>query len=275
MHVRDLVELGALIAAHGTLFVQHTSMLTQRHTEQYWLASRCRHDRWFQVLQAFERATPMSKEDQWPFVQAVVEEILASELLTRTWTAVGCSYDRRHNSTEFESIVRSVLVGHMEAHNRVLHLLVKGQGFAANEARRLNRLRRQTERWTDLMLGYLACDHNVDDFAFDPELVHEFAADLNYERRSVANEPAWKLTLASLRTTYCGNLVADSPHGDLNTRIAASILACFQSDLFDSMGTLKSHWVLRISQITEETEGLVEDLLGAEQPPARRFTIRR
>ena len=275
MHVRDMVELGASIAAHGTLFVQHSKMLTQRHMEQYWLASRSRHDRWFQALKAYEQANPLGKEDHWPFIQAIVEEILASELLTRTWAAVGCCFDGQHQSSDFEPIVRSVLTGHLEARNRVLHVLVRGQGFSVAEGVRLNRLRRQTERWTDMMLGYLACEHNVDDFAFNPELVREFATDLGYEKRSTANEPAWQLTLASLRATYYRNLLTDSPHGELNQRIAASILACLQSDLFDSIDTLKSHWLLRISQITEETQGLVDDLMKVDEPLPNRFTQSR
>ena len=274
MHVRDLVELGALIAAHGTLFVQHSQLLTERHMEQYWLASRCRHDRWFQAIKAYERAAPQGKRDHWPFLQAVVEEVLASELLTRTWAAVGCSFDGQHDSQDFEPIVRSIFVGHMEARNRVLHLLMRGQGFSVEEGMRLNRLRRQTERWTDMMLGYLASKHNVDDFAFSPALVCEFAADLRHESASAANDSAWSLTLASLRAAYCSNLQTDSPHGELNQRIAASILACFHSDLFDSIGALKSHWMLRLNQITEETQGLVEDLLKADATLSHRFTIR-
>jgi hypothetical protein len=275
MHVRDLVELGALVAAHGTLFVQHSKLLTQRHMQQYWLASRYRHDRWFQAMRTYERATPTGKQDHWPFIQAVVEEVLASELLTRTWAAVGCSFDSQHGSSDFEPLVRSVLVGHLEARNRVLHLLVRAQGFSVKEGVRLNRLRRQTERWTDLMLGYLACTHNVDDFAFNPELVREFAADLGYEKRSTADDSAWTLTLASLRSAYHSNLHTNSPHGELNQRIAASILACFHSDLSDSLGALKSHWMVRLSQITEETQGLVEDLLKVDETLLNRFTARR
>ncbi len=275
MHVRELVELGALIAAYGTQFVQHSKLLTQRHMEQYWLASRCRHDRWFQAMKAFERAPVDGKAASWSFSESVMEEVLASELLTRTWGAVGCAFDKRHRSGDFEPIVRSVLVGHMEARNRVLHALIEPQGFSQEEGARLNRLRRQTERWTDMLLGYLACDHEVDDFAFEPDLVHEFSLDLRHEKRAATDEAAWKLTLASLRTSYYNHLRTDSPHGELNGRIAASILACFHSDLFDSMGLLKSHWMLRLSQITDETHTLVDDLLRIDDALSQRFSLRR
>ncbi len=230
MHVRELVELGALIAAHGSTFVQHSTLLTQRHLEQYWLASRSRHDRWYGAMKSYEKATPLVKLDQWPYVQAIIEEVLVSELLTRTWAAVGCAFDQLHETNDFDPIVRSVLVGHLEARNRVLHTLVRGQGFAVEEGVRLNQLRRQTERWTDMMLGYLARDFDVSDFAFNPELARDFADDLGDESRSPANETSWELTLVSLRATYHNSLSIPSPHGDLNQRVAASILACFHAD---------------------------------------------
>ena len=53
MHVRELVELGALVAAHGMRFIQHSNLLTQRHLEQYWVASRCRQDRWTRAMKSY------------------------------------------------------------------------------------------------------------------------------------------------------------------------------------------------------------------------------
>jgi hypothetical protein len=275
MHVRELVELGALAAAHGSKFVHHSQMLTQRHMEQYWLASRCRHDRWFQAMKSYERATPFGKRDQWPTMRAIMQEVLASELLSRTWAAVGCCYDQFHDSSHFDPIVRSVLVGHMEARNRVLHALVRGKGIPVEEGVKLNRLRRQTERWTDMMLGYLACNFDVDEFAFDPEVAKDFADDLRNENGSLVSSPAWELTLASLRATYQRGLIDPSPHAELNDRIAASVLACFHADLFNSIGMFKSHWMLRMGQVTDDTQGLVEDLLHIEEAAEGRFFIRR
>ncbi len=264
MHVRELVELGALIAASGRACVQYSQPSTQRNMEQYWLASRCRHDRWFQAMRAYDHATSTEKREQWPFVQAVIEEVLASELLTRTWAAVGVSFDQQHETNEFEPIVRSVLVGHLEARNRVLHALVRGQGFSVAQGAQLNRLRRQTERWTDMLLGHLANDLDVREFAFNPELACEFAADLSAKTPAWVSDPAWELTLASLRSNYDANLSVPSPHAKLNQRIAASILACFRSDLFDLTSSFESHWLLRLEQVADEAQSLVDHLLQIE-----------
>ena len=271
MHVRELVELGALITARGNKFVQHATLLTQRHMEQYWLASRCRHDHWFQVMKAYEQATPLEQREHWPFVQTVFEEVLASELLSRTWAAVGCTFDQQHQTSDFEPFVRSVLIGHLDARNRVLQTLLSGQGIELENGIRLNRLRRQTERWTDMLLGYLAHDFEVDEFAFNPQVARDFAADLRDENRSPVGKHAWELTLQALRAAYRDNLSGRSPHEELNQRIAASVLACFHSDLFDSLGTFHSHWVLRLNQVTEDAQGLVDDLLRSEEVAASCF----
>ena len=74
----------------------------------------------------------------------------------------------------------------------------------------------------------------------------------------------WQLAVTSLRATFEHSVSDGSPNGDLNRRIAASIMACFHSELFDTGGMLQAHWILRISQIADDTEGLVEDLLHAE-----------
>ena len=103
----------------------------------------------------------------------------------------------------------------------------------------------------------------------------DFAADLRDENRLPTGETAWELTLASLRATYYNNLATPSPNQELNRRIAASILACFHSELFNSLGTIKSHWMLRMSQVTDDAQGLVEDLLQLEAAANERFTIRR
>jgi hypothetical protein len=275
MHVGELVELGALVAAHGSRFVQQSRLLNRRHMEQYWLASKCRHDRWFQALKAFERATALEKLQQWARTRSVMEEVLASELLTRIWAAVGCCYDRRHDRDDFTPVVRSALIGHMEARNRVLHALIKQQGFSVEEGVTLNRLRRQTERWTDMLLGYLGSDCEVGEFAFDADRAREFTADLRDEGEAPSCQPVWELTMASLRATYFNSLSPMSPNSELNHRIAASVLACYHSDLFDSLGIIQSHWMLRIAQVADDTQGLVEELLHLDRAAGPRFDFRR
>ena len=50
MHVRELVELGTVVATDCAPLIRWADPLANRHVEQYWLASRCRQDRWGHAL---------------------------------------------------------------------------------------------------------------------------------------------------------------------------------------------------------------------------------
>jgi hypothetical protein len=273
MHVRELVELGALVATHGIDFLPRSNLLTQRRMEQYWLASRCRQERWACALKAFRQPAPSQAGPGWQTVRPVIQEVLASELLTRTWAAVACSHDRRHRSCVLEPVVLSVLSDHLEARDRALQLVVCGQGLSLEDGIVLNRLRRLTVRWTDMLLGYLAGGYDVAQFTFSAARARDFAADLRDEQREGAGDQPWRLSMASLRMAFENGLTDASPNPDLNERIAGSILACFHSEMFEARGMLASHWTLRLGQLAEDTAGLVDELLHMDQVPARRCSL--
>jgi len=269
MHVCELVELGAWVATRGRDFVRDATPSGRRSMEQYWLACRCRHDRWSQVLKRHERLVSLGQQTGCARVQGTMEDVLASELLTRTWAAVGCSFDLEHKRTDFEPIVRRVLVDHMEARHRVFQGLLHEEGQSVLDTARLNKLRRQTERWTDMMLGHLACDFDVAEFAFDPDRVCEFSNDLHDERQLTGNAATWDLILASLRSAYRRFSRTPSPHPELNQSIATSILACFDAGPRNLVGMSELHWMLRLSRVTENAQRLLEHLLHGEDAVER------
>jgi hypothetical protein len=274
MHARELIELAAIVSAHGPVLIRGCRRLSAAGVEEYWTASKCRLDRWGRSLTSFRDAvaTPdcRAREASWPTVRGVLEEILATEILTRTWTAVLCGHDRHHGADEAGPIGRSVMIGHLEARHRVLALLVGGPGIDAEQAVKLNYLRRRCERWTDLLVGYLAGLHDVSEFAVDPQRARDFAVDLQFRSNLQGGRHAWPLVLASLRSAFRQGLSPMSPNADLNARIATSILGCFQPELFDSTGIFRSLWLWRLCNVTNDAAGMIEDLLAAEQPRGER-----
>ncbi len=276
MHARELVELAAIVSAHGPVLIRSGAPIPTDSIEQYWTASKVRLDRWAWRLKSFRcdfggsaDADARQRRDPWPAARGVLEEILTGEMLTRVWTAVLCGYDRRRGGDEAEPVARSVMIGHMEARHRVLTLMVRSSGIDAEAAVKLNRLRRRVERWTDLLIGHLAGIHDVSEFAFDPPRAKDFAEDLQYRSDLPGGRRVWPLVLASLRAAFRQGFSAESPNADLNARIAASILSCFPTDLFDSTGLLRSLWLIRLTNIAEDTQGMIDDLLTVERPAAR------
>jgi hypothetical protein len=273
MHARELIDLAAVVAIHGPVLIRASEELLEESVEGYWVASKCRLDRWGRSLKrfstAFGQGTVKASSGDHRAFRAILEEILAGEVLTRVWTAAMCTYDRTHATDRMEPVARSVLIGHMEARHRVLTILVSPSGLSAEEAMRLDALRRRTERWSDVLIGHLATEHNVSEFAVEPDRARDFADDFAQQRQQEGGRFAWPMLLASLRAAFQEWLEPESPNPDLNVRIAVSILACFPREVFDATGVMQSGWLLRISQITNEAEGMLEELLAEVPSPTR------
>ena len=248
------------------MLIRSTPRLSSHGAQQYWTASKCRLDCWARNLRSFaanvEESDPVIVRAQWPMIRGVLEEILTGEVLTRVWTAVLCLYDRKRGGNEFESLARSIMIGHLEARHRVLMLIVRGPGINAEGAVKLNHLRRHAERWTDILVGHLARQGDVAEFAFDPARAIEFSRDLEFQTAQAGGRQAWPLLQASLRAAFQRGLAALSPNEELNAQIAAGILSCFPADLFDSTGLFRSIWLDRMSNVTSDVQGMLETLVG-------------
>ena len=280
MHARELAQLAALVATHGSVLIRGAAQISDASLNQYWTASKCRLDRWTRLLKShnalMQGAAPPQRDEHWQAVRPVLEEILTSELLTRVWTAVACAHDRRRGQNEAEPVVRSVLIGHLEARNRALQMMVFGQGIGAHQAVELNRLRRRVESWTDMLLGFVSLEDGGDDLSFDRDRVTEFADDLRYEQQTPTGRYAWPLMLASLNAAFEKGISHTCPNAELNRQIAAGVLACFGSELFDSTGQMKSLWQIRLDNTTTDAEGMLDELLSLEEPsPAKKFALSR
>lgn len=278
MHVRELVETSCWIADHATSFVAFSGPIAMEQIETYWAASRCRLDRWSTSLKALSTAkassTPLLLQRKKPARLPLIEEILVSEVLTRVWTAVAAAHDQHRMRSELAPVCRSIFIGHLEARNRALQLLVNHNYTALEEAVTLNRLRRRCERWTDLLLSRIAGLVDVKDLAFDQERVSDFQRELGVGSTAANSSFAWQLVLSSIRASFASGLTVESPSFDLNKKIAASILSCLSTELFDSTGQLKSTWVHRLERISDDTQGMIDDLmqdapLTPTAPPAK------
>lgn len=274
MQARELVELAAIVSAQGPVLVRQVPRLSSSGLEEYWTASKIRLDRWSHALRAYAvgERFPANLPTPWPALRGVAEEILAGEILLRVWTVVLCAHDRTHRTGEAEPIARSVLLGHWETRHRMLTLLLRPGVLDVPMILLLNQFRLRCERWTDLLLGYLAGLHPIDEFVFDRQRADDFAQDLNYRRQQPGGHQAWPLVLASLRAAFREGLAAESPNADLNARIAAGILAFFPAELFDSTGLFRSLWLHRLMNAAQDAQGMIDDLLK-ESPTVR--TARR
>lgn len=277
MTFAELLRLAAVVVARAPQFITGTQVLPPDSLECYWAASKCRNERWARSLKLLSlRLLPENRISPADFIHAapvgridtgtyVLKEILASEVVTRVWTAVLTAYDKRHETAEAEPVARNVLAAHQEARHRTLTLLVRGTNWNVSEVNDLDRLRRQAERWNDMLIGRLLLTDDVSEFAFDADLAREFADDFRGQPAWQEQGAAWSVIAASLRGEFRGKLNDTAGNGDLNAQIGAAILCCLGHDLFDSFDLPKSLWAARLFQTTDAAQNMIEKLFAAER----------
>lgn len=261
MQTADLVDLALLAAMHGPKLVVSEAGQGLIGLEDYWTASKCRFDRWAMSLAKLRRSESPEDARSPASIRGLFEEILGGEVLTRVWTAVVTAFDRRRDTQDNEIVARSVYIGHQEMRQRVLKLLSGGPGLTSGEAVEMNRLRRRTEQWTDMLLAFLVGE-DVVEFAFEPARVRSYAADLATGNLDEPNPAA--LLQTTLRSLVRHALVDSSPNADLNARLAAAVLAGFSSNLFDDHGLFRSLWLLRLTKTADDAQRLMSDLFQSE-----------
>lgn len=267
MHAQHLVELAAQLTDQFRGLTDAPLQLQSKGVEQYWVASRCRLDRWSSALSEHSdrmMSPDASLEDLWHEIRPTLDEVLLSEVLTRVWSAILVAYDRSRGTSEYGPVARSIFTGHCEARHRALKLLFSGQGLGVEHAVAHNRLRRRCELWTDTLLAALGDENGSSDLAFDRRRVESLAGDLHQQPRRGIGNPAWQVVLASLRAAIQREELLVAANDDLNQQVAAGIIACFSPNAFDAVGNLTSAWLVRISTITEETEVMLDELFGDE-----------
>ena len=272
---KRLVEIAAIAAQHGEALLRSKSVISRTGIESYWLASRNRQEIWNTTLKQLEmRAAVISKrlEDSknsvairqfWEDYQPLAEEILASETLTRVWTAIGSESDRNHQTAEVTPFVQSVFTKHLECRNRLLRLAVQKITLPDTNIKQLDTMRRRAERWSDVLLGYLVRSIDLQAYAFDISRVRDFSVSLSNENQSA--DITQSLLMISLRSTFQAAYTGNCPNAALNGRICEAVLSCFGSDIFDSVGAMESVWQLRLANATKDTTGMIECLAAEHQ----------
>ena len=252
MKLRFVAETAALVSAYSAHVVEAQSQVPNEFLQPYWQRSRERLHRWMKCLN--ERLNVdgegIASEPgrSWHQIEAVIEEVLVSEILTRVWAAVLTAADRRRGTCHGEPVARSSLIGHIEARHLALNVIVKESHASFSELARLDRLRRSSERWTDLLLGHLVKQHGVGEFAFDERRAVDFANDQMGGGSAGTPSPVWRFVLASLRIAFPETLCQRPPNGDLTHEIVRSVIASLPADAFQPHGPLKSVLLTRINR---------------------------
>jgi hypothetical protein len=263
MHSKELLELAAVVASRSATFLQSFDALPTSGLDRYWTASKCRFDRWASAMKSYQVATRVQQPreqlgESWRELRPTIEEILTSEVLTRIWAALLCEHDTIRGVNAAAPVARSVFVGHLEARHRSLNIFLHGRGVPHEELISLNRLRRQCERWTEVLLGFVASyAGSASEFTFDRKSFDQ--------AQCSSDDPATQEGLtASLRASFHGRELGDAGNGDHNEQIASGVLCCLNANLFLGTGVATSPWLRRLYETTDDATGWIQSLLDSE-----------
>ncbi|KLU02980.1 hypothetical protein RISK_004950 [Rhodopirellula islandica] len=266
MHVVQLTELASVLSYHGPAMLLQRSPISPEAIAGYWTASRNRLDLWHQVMARFNRVKATGDFYRmrcwWTEHMGVLEEILASEALTRVVAAIGDGIDRRNGTDECSPITQAIHLSHLEARNRVQWAILDRRGCSVTDAVRLNRLRRVTERWIDVLVGSIAAhDSELTRYGMDLTRTQSHANAARECSTAPTHETVAWLTRAAMKEGFQKHVAEQPSLPAANQAVADSVMMMMRADLFDSVGVLKSLWMHRIESKVEQTDQMIAEFL--------------
>lgn len=256
---RQLVEVTALLAAHGPHLARCGTPPHENGLQRYWSVLKAWQRRWQTMLDHYEAdapgAIPEVGRTLWVELARGLGELFTVEITARVWGAILLECAAAHPQSSCEAIGRHVLAGHLHLRRRALQLLIQGPFIAIDDIVAIDRLRRVCERWTDVLLGQFTIRRPDLDLAFDVERSLEFGAEQVARGNTRARLKVWDLYATSLRTSFPDLKFSGERHQELAIELARSLLESFPRAMFSDQGTLLPRWVMVLrDSVREGTE---------------------
>lgn len=266
------LELAAFVSMHGPRLIARGQGVSAGVLNRYWIAAKGRWERWMAVLKRFSLAASGGAppaNPSWPRVRGVIQQVLLSDVPTRVWTAALAGSDHERGVCEAEPVARSVLMAHADARCRAMRLLLHTPGVSTDDALRLNRLRRQTDRWSDVFVAHIAAQHHdilgdVTRFAASPSRAKEFSADFRHRPEWQAGQSSWRLLRGAWQRGLATTALPGPRIDDRGEAVAAAMLESFEPLELLAAGLSHPLWLMRFQSAASQTHDLVDELCRQE-----------
>lgn len=242
MDTRDTIEIGALLSAHSLLLLESPVGYREAAVRSTWRLGRERVSHW---LRRLHDAGDTGGEVGALAAAEVARELLTEDVLARVWIGLIRARAERTSDPQLASVANNLLLGRLRARRFVMQWLLDDPQLEETVLRSIDRLRRRTERWTDLLLAPLVGRHDLADIVFDLDRCREFARDEIAEAAADPTSNVWQLLVAGIRVAF-----DDLPNTDAtrraNRQFTSAVLGCLPTDAFEENGTFRSLPVARI-----------------------------
>lgn len=270
--LRQMAETAAFASARSMLLIQSSSQVPDEHLHNYWKCCRGRLVDWLKSIdtlssQAADRDDGNHLE-LWQSAVPILNEIFVTDIMTRVWAATLTAVDMNRGVESASPIARHTLNGHDEARNRAMSLMVNGLQVPLGRLSQVDRIRRKSERWADLLIGHLVLNFQLDEFAFEVDRAVEFGQSQMREILRATDEPVWEFVLTGIRLAFKSLPDEPPPSDTWNQGIIRHVLGSFPTDSFDEFGQFKSVCRSRVEESSVRSDRVADALLQITPPSA-------
>lgn len=262
--LRQIAETAAFASARSAFLIESTSPVSEKHLHDYWKCSRGRTMDWLRKLDGLmSEASVTAPKDHirlWNIAEPLVSEVFVTEILTRVWAATLTAADLHRKDSAGGPIARHTLKSHTEARNRSMALMANSLQVPIAKMSQIDRLRRKSERWSDLLIGHLVLNYQLDEFAFESNRSIEFGQSQMKEIITATDEPVWEFVLAGVRLAFSSVDSVIAPSDVWNRGAVRAVLGSFPADSFDGTGTFKSIRRVRIERPQADSSKVTDAL---------------
>ena len=201
MSLRKVLKLTIAGSLNVSTIIEHGLQTNSPQLKSYWRQARRLISQWEKEMVWIQSSAELSTHQQTSLqitekssLPETLNWILVGDVIFRFWTALFQHIEQCQLMSQPGNccgrIVEDVFEKHQYLCREVYRLLLKGQLLAEYELESLNRFRLQCERWSDLLLGPLISNCNLDEFAFDLHRAREFGADSIHDLKPDSNSLA-------------------------------------------------------------------------------------
>lgn len=222
MDLRQTIELALFAAARCRAALHASPDIEPSRSERLAQRVQTQSVAWQRECRALVAlvATDRPGNSCWPqSIQPLVLEILATECLGRFWGGWLKTRDRRQKRFQQTPAAHTVLTDLLAAREAALQLVEQLADKDVAAAGSLDRLRRQIDRWTDLLLGPLVVQQPVAEFAHSIERSTAFGSERRCDGLGDQGLSIWELDLLFARSTIPPLPLRRGPGEDLRQEL--------------------------------------------------------
>lgn len=268
MNVRNLAELAGLLSVHALQFVESLPRGMGEPCARLARVSRQRAEAWtFRIESLSAKSKPWSAlypADHDPLCP-VIEEILVSEILTRTIAGILSAQGKHHGEKAACLFGSTLFLEHQAARQQALVQMVNMADAHNPLVRKLDKIRRTAERWTDILLGPLAARYALGDLPFDVARSRDYGQSMLPYLTTPAGSG---LYAAGLRLAFPETLIGVPSHAGFHREMAAAVLGVLPAELFERDGGLLPLRTFRLCSSATKSDSLIAKPIRRKPPAA-------